>query len=115
MPVTKLWQIALTDRAERDILEIADWTAENFGQLQAAAYSKVIYTAARELELGPDPIGVKLRDDIFPGLRLIHVARHGRHGRHLILFRIVRERERMIEILRILHDQMDLIRHLPTP
>ena len=46
-----------------------------------------------------------------PGLRTLHVARHGRRRRHFLLYRIVKGRT--IEIGRILHDQMDLQLHVP--
>ena len=57
-------------------------------------------------------LGSRTRDEILPGLRALHVARHGRRGRHIILYRAGPERE--IEIMRILHDGMELRRHLPT-
>ncbi|HEY7248071.1 MAG TPA: hypothetical protein VH678_29765 [Xanthobacteraceae bacterium] len=45
------------------------------------------------------------------GLRTLHIARHGRRGRHLLMYRVAAERT--IEIARIRHDSMDLSRHLP--
>lgn len=50
-------------------------------------------------------------NEIMPGLRTLHVARHGRRRRHFLLYRIVKGRT--IEIGRILHDQMDLQLHVP--
>jgi toxin ParE1/3/4 len=52
-----------------------------------------------------------VRDDIVPGLRVLHVGRSGRRGRHFLIYRAAGDRE--IEIIRILHDSMDLRRHLP--
>jgi len=43
-----------------------------------------------------------------PRVRTLHIARH---GRHFLLYRTVYGR--IIEISRILHDRMDLPRHLP--
>ena len=38
----------------------------------------------------------------------------GRKGRHFIMFRTGHDKDRkVIEVLRILHDAMDLPRHLP--
>jgi len=65
----------------------------------------------RELAAGPEISGSKARDDILPGVRTLHVARHGRRGRHLLLYRV--GRGPVIEIGRILHDSMDLQRHVP--
>jgi toxin ParE1/3/4 len=44
---------------------------------------------------------------------LLHVARRGRRGRHFLLYRAAEGQ--IIEIGRILHDQMDLQRHFPFP
>jgi toxin ParE1/3/4 len=64
-----------------------------------------------ELANGPDIAGSEVRNDIMAGLRTLHIARHGRRGRHFLLFRVAKGR--VIEIGRILHDQMDFARHLP--
>jgi toxin ParE1/3/4 len=109
------WHIALTDRAEADIREISTWTEEMFGPDQAETYAAIINVTILELKDGPNPVGARPLDDILPGLKLVHVARHGRRGRHFVMFRIMRDRDRTIEILRILHDQMDIVRHLPVP
>jgi toxin ParE1/3/4 len=59
--------------------------------------------------------GVKPRDEIAPGLLTLHVARKGRHGRHFLLFRVSREAgHEVIDVLRVLHDAMDLARHAPS-
>jgi toxin ParE1/3/4 len=60
---------------------------------------------------GPSIAGGNNRDEISPGLYSLHVARRGRHGRHLVLYRVANENT--IEIVRILHDSMDLSRHVP--
>ena len=44
----------------------------------------------------------------------LHVARGGRKGRHLILFRIDPTAPTpTIDVLRLLHDAMDIARNLP--
>ncbi len=59
--------------------------------------------------------GAKPRDDIAKGLLTLHVARRGRKGRHFVMFRVASERgSKVIEVLRLLHDAMDLPRHLPS-
>ena len=69
--------------------------------------------AIRELRNGPDLPGSRQRDDIMQGVRVLHVARHGRRGWHFILFRAIEPRR--IEVARILHDSMDLQRHSLPP
>src|SRR5262245_47327139 len=107
------WRVRLGAVAELDFANILRWTAENFGARQAGIYRDTLLAAIRELANGPDVVGSKVRDDIIPGLRTLHVARHGRRGRHFLLFRVTEGR--IIEIGRILHDQMDLQRHVPFP
>jgi len=108
---TQRWRVRLGVQAERDLLSILHWTAENFGARQATNYRTTIMQAAHELAVGPDIRGARKRNEIAKGLYALHVARHGRRGRHLLLYRAVGVR--MIEIARILHDSMDLPRHLP--
>ena len=52
----------------------------------------------------------KLADEIVSGLRTLHVARHGRRGSQFLMYRIAPRGT--IEIVRILHDRMDIQRHI---
>ena len=63
------------------------------------------------LESGPVAPGSATRDEIMPGLRSLHIARRGRPGRHFILYRAADGN--VVEVLRILHDAMELSRHMP--
>jgi toxin ParE1/3/4 len=105
------WRVRLGEQAERDFMSILQWTAENFGERQAGAYQNVLTQSMRELVDGPEIAGARLRNDIVRGIYTLHVARHGRRGRHLLLYRVIGDQT--IEIARILHDSMDLRRHLP--
>ncbi|MGH7065743.1 MAG: type II toxin-antitoxin system RelE/ParE family toxin [Stellaceae bacterium] len=82
------WKARLSGAAERDFLSILEWTSD-----------------------GPDLPGARRRIDIAPGVWSLHIARGGRRGRHLLLYRVAGEGT--IEIIRILHDSMDPARHLP--
>jgi toxin ParE1/3/4 len=104
------WRVRLSAQAERDFASILQWTAENFGARQARTYQTTIVQSIRELALGPDIAGARKRDDIATGVRALHVVRHGRRGRHLLLYRVAGMRT--IEIGRILHDSMELRRHV---
>ena len=99
-----------------DVEDIFDWTQTQFGEAQAFAYLDTLSAALESLADGPDVTGARQRDEIARGLRTLHVARLGRKGRHFILFRIRRDNEHdVIDVLRLLHDSMDLARHVPTP
>jgi toxin ParE1/3/4 len=105
------WRVRLGAQAERDLLDILQWTAEKFGAGQAVSYRTTLMQSIRELGIGPNVTGARKRDDIGNSLYTLPIARHGRRGRHLLLYRVPRGRN--IEIVRILHDSMDLRRHVP--
>lgn len=107
------WALLLTESAQSDFRQIIAWTADRFGEGQARSYAETLSQALEALTDGPDVPGAKARDEIQAGLRSLHVAGHGRKGRHFVLFRVTDDRRRRIEILRILHDAMDVSRHLP--
>ena len=104
----------MTAAAEADFREILRWTVAQFGEAQAQVYAETLSTALSDLAAGPAVIGARERSDIAKGLYTLHVARNNRKGRHFVMFRIGRKRNRdVIEVLRLLHDAMDLQRHLP--
>lgn len=109
--MSQIWTVKWTEQARCDQAEIIRWTRHCFGTRQAIIYVETIALAVEALEAGPDASGVKRRDDLPPGLLLLHIARQGRKGRHFIVFRIADENT--LDVLRILYDGMDLPTHLP--
>jgi toxin ParE1/3/4 len=107
----RTWRVRLGAAAELDFANIIKWTDENFGARQARAFQKTLVQAIGELAEGPDIAGSNARDEIMRGLRTVHVARHGRRGSHFLMYRVAPKTT--IEIVRILHDRIDLQRHLP--
>ena len=105
------WRVRLGAAAEVDFANILKWTAENFGARQSRFYRDALLRAIGELAGGPDAAGSKVRDEIMSGLRTLHVARRGRRGSHFLMYRVAPNCT--IEIVRILHDRMDLRRHVP--
>lgn len=105
------WTVRLGQQAEQDYVEILQWTTKTFGEGQASTYAETMALAIEALEGGPDVLGTRARDDIQPGIRTLHVARQGRAGRHFVVFRVAGSD---IDVLRLLHDSMDLPRHLPA-
>lgn len=103
----------MSGAAERDFSTILEWTAQAFGSHQARIYRDTLLAVLAALGNGPAVPGSRPRDEILPGLRTLHVARSGRRGRHFILYRT--EGANMIEIVRTLHEAMDLPRHAPRP
>ena len=109
------WNVRLTAAAESDFRQIVRWSARQFGEIQAETYARTLSSAIEALAGGPETVGVRRREDIGRGLMSLHVARNRRKGRHFIIFRTLRVGEdRFIEVLRLLHDAMELARHLPA-
>ncbi len=106
------WRVRLGAAAELDFANILKWTTEKFGARQALVYRDTLVRAIGELVEGPDIAGSKARDEIMRGLRTLRIARHGRRGRHFLMYRVVGTKT--IEIVRILHDGMELQRHIPA-
>lgn len=105
------WRVRLGAAAELDVANILRWTTGTFGVRQAHLYRDTLLLAVHALGDGPHPPGSRMREEIGPGIHTLHVARGGRRGRHFLLYRVADERT--IEIVRVLHDSMDLGRHLP--
>lgn len=107
-----VWPVRLTTTAESDFVNIIDWTADRFGTAQASAYTSTLLDALESLQQGADEFGVKPLDFPESGIFTLHAARGGRRARHFIVFRIESDvNSTYIQVLRILHDSMDLSRH----
>jgi toxin ParE1/3/4 len=98
--------------AEADFRNIIDWTLQEFGAIQARIYADTLTAAIAALAAGPTAVGSRERNEIGKGMFVLHGARGGRKGRHFVLFRADKPARR-IEVLRLLHDSMDLGAHSP--
>jgi len=105
------WQPRLTADAKRDFDDIIRWTNRKFGRVQAATYQEIILSGLERLKFGPEIAGTRDRSDLAPGLRTISVARRGRSASHILLYRA--RNGMIIDVLRILHKNMDVARHVP--
>lgn len=108
--MSRRWTVRLGRQAELDYVEILQWTTQTFGQAQARTYARTIALAIKALHDGPEIAGTAPCDEIAPGIRTLHVARLGRKGRHFVVFRV--SSGQTIDVLRLLHDSMDLSRHV---
>jgi toxin ParE1/3/4 len=109
--MTGPWTVRLVAVSERDYLEVIQRSAQDFGPLQAEVYAQTLALALDALrENGPLTIGVKPREEIGAGIFTLHAARFKRKASHFLVFRVLEIRT--IEVLRILHDRMDLARHI---
>ena len=105
------WKVRLVASAERDFEQVVRRSAQDFGPLQSEVYAKTLALAIQALrENGPQTVGVKERPEIGPGIFTLRAARSKHKASHFLVFRVLEIR--VVEILRILHDRMDLARHV---
>jgi toxin ParE1/3/4 len=92
----------LTPRARRDLGEIWDYSAGQWGTAQADRYVRLITSACTALATGRGK--GRSAEAIRPG--------YFRHtiGSHVLFYRVRKRGD--IEIVRSLHQRMDLARHL---
>lgn len=119
--MTKRGTYRLSVRARSDIVDILAETEDRFGGTARERYQKLLVTALRDLAGDPERIGCHLRPELGDGVLTYHLrhsrerARHEtgivRQPRHLLLCRVLTPE--LIGIGRILHDAMELERHLP--
>ncbi|MFT3728544.1 MAG: type II toxin-antitoxin system RelE/ParE family toxin [Terricaulis sp.] len=101
--------VALALAAQTDLDNIAAWTAKNFGPTQAETYIEAILDTIDELTAPTSPLRSFARDEIATGVRTLHMRKRGRRGRHFLLYS---ETAYEVRIQRVLHDSMELSRHL---
>ena len=104
------WRVRLTAAAERDFVDVVAWTAERFADRQAGRYADAIARAIAGLADGPDQLGSHTREDLPVGLRILPIARRAVRARHVLIYRL--SGDSIIEIVRILHQSMDIVRWL---
>jgi toxin ParE1/3/4 len=104
------WRIIITAPAQRDMRAAIRQSRRQFGPLQAERYGGLLRLALRCLRDGPEVAGSRGRDDLQKGLRTLHIARFVKHASHLLLY--AAKPERRIVVFRILHERMDVARHI---
>lgn len=102
----------MAEAAATDHDNIIAWTSQQFGLRQARSYARTLSLALQYLAGGPSQVGIRARPEIGDDLLTLHVAGSGRPGRHLLLLRY-QPGGLVMEVLRILHDSMDLPLHSP--
>ncbi|AZV93039.1 plasmid stabilization protein ParE [Bordetella sp. J329] len=105
--------------AQEDIVDILAWTHERFGDLARKRYETLIVTALRDIATQPSRAGSSERSELGGGMRSWHLrlsrdrARVAggmvHRPRHFLIYRVEND---MIVIGRVLHDAMELTRHL---
>ena len=107
----------LTQTARADIVSILAWSHEQFGEQALKRYEALIATAIRDAASRSDDGGPTVRPELGEGVFTWHLARsRGRtpggrvhRPRHFLVCR--RDGDTLV-IGRVLHDAMDLRRHV---
>lgn len=114
-------QVRISPTARDDIAGILRWTLDHFGEAAARRYNSLLLQAIDDLGRDPTCPGVVARPEVAANARVFHLwhsrkrtgaaAEQVKHPRHFLLFRNVGND--CLEIGRVLHDSVDLMRHLP--
>lgn len=105
--------------ARTDIMDILSYTERKFGKSARQRYQSLLQTAFRSLSNNPEQAGSVAREELAPGLRSLHLvycrnsSSAGRvaHPRHMVIYQ---HTDQVLEIVRILHDAMELQHHLAS-
>jgi toxin ParE1/3/4 len=111
----------LSDAAQADVINILSWTHEQFGESARLRYESLIIAALRAVATQPDRPGSITRPELGAGVRTWHLRlsrdRAGtgaalvRRPRHFLIYRFDPD---LLVVGRVLHDAMELARHLDT-
>jgi toxin ParE1/3/4 len=107
--------------AQADIVDLLAWTESNFGEIARLRYEQLLAMGLRDIAADPGRINSISRPDLGQHVRSYHL-RNSRerarteHGivvrpRHFLLYRLARAD--LIGVGRVLHDAMEVERHLP--
>ena len=113
-----VYEVILAAPADRDFLEIMDWSLEHFGADAADRYESLIAQALADVGEDPFRPGAVKRSELPEGVYTYHLASSRERvtgdrvhtPRHFVMYRLVGLR---VEVLRLLHDSRDLARHVP--
>lgn len=112
--------IRLAAAARADLVDILEHSEREFGLAARQRYETLVATALRDIGEAPERAGSALRPELGDGIRSWHLrlsrerARMDgvivRRPRHLILYSIIDDAT--VGVLRLLHDAMELHRHI---
>lgn len=102
--MTKPWRV--TQQAEQSLLDIAVWTVETFGPLQADAYEQDILTKMDDIAAG---VAHTQSCRVLIDTNLAEDIRFTRIGGHYLIY--IEQQESFV-LLDLLHQRVDLTRHL---
>ena len=95
----------LSKKSLDDLRDIWNYTEKTWSETQADKYYENLVLSFEYIAKHPDAVG-RSYSEIKPEYRGFHC------GRHIIFYRILQNGN--VRIIRILHEKMDYVRHLPS-
>ena len=109
----------LSEAAQGDVINILAWTHEQFGDVARRRYESLIVAALRDVAAQPDRSGSLARPELGAGVRSWHLRLSRNHvsggapvvrrPRHFLVYRVEPD---LLVVGRVLHDAMELARHM---
>jgi toxin ParE1/3/4 len=103
-------RVRFSRHALQDIDEVLAHTLAQFGPRKFEEYQELIRQAMTDIAGDPNAHPARRRAEIHPDARTFHIGRRGKRARHFLLYYVASDQR--IHIGRLLHDSMDLRRHL---
>jgi len=111
----------LTAFVRDDLDSVLEWSGRYFGELRRARYETLIFAAIADIRRFPNHPAAKKHPRYGVGVRSWHLRLSRNHvplevgrvdsPRHLLFYRVMGG---VVVIGRLLHERMDLRRHLPS-
>jgi len=105
------FRIRFSKAAVQDIQQVLTFTLEEFGERQYQEYRELIRLALADIASNPLRPTSKHRPELHRNARTFHISRQGKRARHFLIYRIMPDK--VVDVARLLHDSMDLRRHVP--
>lgn len=114
-----MFRFRLSEAAQSDVIGILAWTNERFGETARLSYESLIVAALRDVASQPDRPGSLARPELGEGVRSWHLRLSRDHVKPGVVvvrrprhFLIYRAEPALVVVGRVLHDAMELARHL---
>ncbi len=109
----------LSSAAQADIIDILAWTEKHFGDVARQRYETLLVTALRDISSEQGSVGCIERPELGEGIRSWHLRLSRERARtqtgivhrprHFLVYRLEND---LVVVARVLHDAMELARHL---
>lgn len=114
-----MWRYRLSVAAQDDLVEIFAWTHAQFGVEARERYEALVIAALRDVAAEPERAGSAARPELGAGVRSWHLRLSRQRARtasgvvhrprHFLVYR---PEPGLLVVGRVLHDAMELVRHL---